>query len=290
MINFPIDWVKILYTRFDAIYSHKFKKDNHDEIFLHGWWEQWSEGLAGIKPSTIKEALAYCRNNLDWPPSIAEFRRICEKSQGIPTMEQAFRAAIRRDFIHPIVAVVFDKIGTWDFKNDKESVLLPKFKVAYQEALDSFRTNPSEAHALLEAVEKRLALPEPPPKIPSTEERISFKERYKQWQEQAKALKETVKADQSPIPEWPKDKITIGHRNFDNEVFQQRRKFLLDMDEESAMRLPVSDQYDRVRFFREMDTPASFKSKNPYSGGSEREKATVVPFNSTKTVFKDWIN
>jgi hypothetical protein len=39
---------------------------------------QWMEALQEFTAFQITSALDYCRDNLEWPPSIAEFRNLCK--------------------------------------------------------------------------------------------------------------------------------------------------------------------------------------------------------------------
>src|SRR2546427_11615711 len=113
MNKLSMELTKLLYARFCSIYADKFVKSYSTPEFIQVWWEEWSEGMAGIDPNHIKEGLSYCRLNLEWPPSIAEFRRICEKASGIPSADESLKLAIRREFNHPVIKLAFDKVGSW---------------------------------------------------------------------------------------------------------------------------------------------------------------------------------
>ena len=41
----------------------------------------WAEGLAGLSPEQLRAKLAWCRDRLAWPPSIAEFRQAGEPAK-----------------------------------------------------------------------------------------------------------------------------------------------------------------------------------------------------------------
>lgn len=130
---------KLLYMRFTVTYGDRFTHNHPTDEFVNCWIEEWNEGLADIEHMHIKDALQHCRLTFEWPPTLAEFRKICEQSAGIPTAEQAMQAAIRRDFYHPIIKLAYDKIGSWDMRHDTQAALLKKFKTAHQEALKTFR-------------------------------------------------------------------------------------------------------------------------------------------------------
>lgn len=108
---------------------------------------QWQKGLAGIDNQSIERGVDYCALNLEWPPSIAEFISICEKQNGMPSWEEVIQLAIRRDFAHPIVKAVYDKVGSWNFSNNTERDLRDKVKVAYGDCVRASRMKLLEAPA-----------------------------------------------------------------------------------------------------------------------------------------------
>lgn len=132
---------KVLYMRFTVTYGDRFTHNHPTDDFVNCWIDEWNDGLADIDHLHIKDALQYCRLNLEWPPTLAEFRKLCEQASGIPTAEQALQAAIRGDFYHPIIRMSYDKIGSWDMRHDTHMTLSKKFKVAHQEALNAFRNS-----------------------------------------------------------------------------------------------------------------------------------------------------
>lgn len=142
MNNLPVELVKLLYLRFTTLYGERFTRNYPTDELIRLWWEDWAEGLSGIHPMHIKQALSYCRMNVDWPPSLSEFRRYCERASGLPSIDETFTLAIRREFNHPIVKMVFDKVGSWAMSHDSESVLRKKIKEVYSQCLNDFRKDP----------------------------------------------------------------------------------------------------------------------------------------------------
>lgn len=189
-----LEFAKRLYLRFSTIWPEKFVKPYHTEEFISVWYQEWAEGLEGIKAEHIKKALDYCKMNLDWPPSIAEFRRYCEKVMGLPTLEEALQKAIRRDFSHPVIAITYEKIGSWNMTHAKEEVLIAKFKTAFHEALDEFRQDSDHSWKKLEDLNAKQKVLSIPDKIPTANEIKHFKERYAEWQQKAEEVKKNFQA------------------------------------------------------------------------------------------------
>src|SRR5258707_15101876 len=100
MEKLPLELTKILYMRFASTYGEKFVKHHPNDQFVKLWWEEWSEGMAGIDPAHIKEELSYSRLNLEWPPSIRSFRLLCESASVVPFVGQVLRAPIPPDLNH----------------------------------------------------------------------------------------------------------------------------------------------------------------------------------------------
>lgn len=142
------DLIELLFLRFSSIFGEKFSK-NFVKLELYDMWcQEWLDGLAGIEIIHMKEAIDYCRLNLDWSPSIAEFRGICEKASGMPSCSEVMEAAIRRDFSHPITKIIYEKIGSWDMQNDKKDILTRKFSSFYKEAIAEYRSSLYRQYAL----------------------------------------------------------------------------------------------------------------------------------------------
>jgi hypothetical protein len=139
MQNLTRELIKDLFIRFSVIFGEKFAKFfSHDELF-NCWCDEWHEGLAGIDATHLKDAIACCRANLEWSPSVAEFRTICERIGGMPTVDEVMKMAIARELSHPIVQAVFEKIGDWNMRYDSSDSLKKKFAQAYKEAISDYR-------------------------------------------------------------------------------------------------------------------------------------------------------
>jgi hypothetical protein len=287
MQKFNNDHASLLYARFCAIYGDKFYKAYHDEDFKKIWVHEWVSALSNIDVALIKGVLDYCKSSIEWPPSIAEFLRICEKHSGIPQMEEALSLAIRREFNHPIIFMAYEKIGNWAMKHSKEDVLREKFKEAYENALNDFRSSPDSSW------EKLKSLPVETVKqidYKSTEkERTQFKANWKNWREEADRIKQSAKA---PHPIWEKGKITMRHPDFDQVTFDERKKYLMGLTEKEAMTLDSADWYDRSVFFREIEAQkhlAKVRGESGFNRNSEQHRPNHYRSSESKHVYKDWI-
>lgn len=62
-----------LFARLRAIYLDKWDRCFNSDQELSAAKFEWSEGLAGMNGDAVKRAIEHCRQNIKWPPSIAEF-------------------------------------------------------------------------------------------------------------------------------------------------------------------------------------------------------------------------
>lgn len=130
-----------LYLRFTLIWGDKHTSRFTDKKFIQIWVEDWSDGIGRFNPMILKEAIDYCKLNLDWPPSLAEFIKICERSLNIPDPSQCMHNAIRGDLTDPFVKLIYDKIGSWNVKHDSEKELINKFKYHHEIEMNNIRVN-----------------------------------------------------------------------------------------------------------------------------------------------------
>lgn len=131
--------IEMLYLRFAMIWGDRFTA-KHTPAFIEMWYEEWLDGLIGIDPNCFRDALKYCKENLEWSPSIAEFIRICDRSLNIPGPRECMEMAIREDFSHPFVKAIYDKVGSWDMKQLSSQKLMKLFEEYHHEEMVKFRS------------------------------------------------------------------------------------------------------------------------------------------------------
>lgn len=136
---FEKELARRLHLRFSMIWGDKHDCRFTEDSYIQIWIDDWADGLSGIDPEIIKQGIDFCKINLEWPPSIAEFRKICERSLNIPTPRECLALAVRGDFTYPIVKSIYDKVGSWDMKNGKETDLLKRFEACHKEYIADSR-------------------------------------------------------------------------------------------------------------------------------------------------------
>ncbi len=130
---------RILYARFASAWGRRFVENHPTEDFVGIWCDDWSRALAGISRDVILTALDECRLTMDWPPVLSEFLRMCDQHNGLPSLNEAYEKALRRDFAHPAIQKAFSAIPSWDWTHDTEKDLRRKFAAAWKKAVDGQR-------------------------------------------------------------------------------------------------------------------------------------------------------
>ncbi len=282
---------KALYLRFAAIYDHKFVKSYHDEDFKSLWENEWCCGLEDVKVNTVKEALDYCRKNLEWPPSISEFIKICESYAGVPSLNDCVKAAIRRDFNHPLALMCYQVVGNWAMTHETEKALESKFKLAYNDSLTKFRETQDHSWDLLEAYNERPKELPAPNKIPTSSESKAFKECMAKCQEILRDKK--IAGGGKTYKEYDENKIKLGGRDFDQSVYNEWRDYLMAIPETETMTLPPVYLMQRNKFLNQRDQK-EWLLKQGYVPNNQRDKlkdgAQHSGNNRPTKAYKNWAN
>lgn len=142
----------MLLQRFKLLWGHKWT-DSISDISLEIVIEEWTEGLKSYDDATIKEALVYSRDYLRWPPTIADFRAICDRIIGIPDIDEAFQYAVRQEFVHPAIEMAYNTIGSWDFRHLDEKTLRARFSRCYLKGLQQVKSHKELTHESTNRIE-----------------------------------------------------------------------------------------------------------------------------------------
>ncbi len=83
MTNKNLTIGELVFMNFVAIYGPKYKSSFSDESILKLTEQHWTDALKDIPMKKIKETILHCRDKFEWPPSIAEFKKLC-----MPTLQE----------------------------------------------------------------------------------------------------------------------------------------------------------------------------------------------------------
>jgi len=276
--------IKRLFSQFANKYGKLWTMRLGDNGDWEGCAEDWLEELSSFTFEQVREAknkaLSMYR---DYPPTQGQLVDLCLKESGIPDATKVLNMLVAKDFSHPIVKLVYDKIGSWKLTNGTEKEISQKVSQSYSQAMAVFKSNPKEQWAQLgeykELQTKALPIPD---KIPTNAECKSFKERmdeYYQIMEEGKA-----KLNGMEIPEFDKKKISKGGEKYDEYC-----KYLLSVPDHMVLGLPHAYAYDRQRLLNAKDT-ASHLRQAGYVPSEQRDAQNRPDKGRPTKIYKAWTN
>jgi hypothetical protein len=219
----------------------------------HGDWKKceddWLEELRAFRTrdaiNGIKKALVIYK---DYPPTQGQIIDLCLKESGVPSEDEVIKLMVDRNFSHPMVKLVYDKVGGWMLTNGKAEEISRKVCAVYSDCKANFVGNPEQQWAQLEAKREQLSLPAVEhPKVATPEERKGFKENMAEFRKFAEEGAARLK-DMKPI-EFDEKKIgEKGEQRADYE------KYLLSVPEHFVLGLTAKYAYDRQRLLNKDET------------------------------------
>lgn len=283
--------IQQLFKKFHLVYGTLWKAQ-FDGLDLKEAIDYWLGEFQQFSHATFTKAIKHaCDQYREYPPKIGQILDICWHYEGVPSLVELIQLAIRKDFTHPIVLEVYEKLGSWTLKNSKEAELMTLASPVYHQALHDFKANPLVGWNKIEQHKEKLLLESQiPPKIPSEKERRGFKEHYAEWKAKAAEEKAAREAEggKPAHPVYEVGHVTIGHRSFDEAIYNERKRYLLGLKEHEAATLPSNDWYDRVKFLREIEAVEHLKRVG-YTGNkpTSEVKDRDTGYQARKT-YKNW--
>ena len=278
--------IEKLFDKFSLKYGNLWR----GRLGENGSWKaceaDWLEALQEFDLQTLKKAVKQCfLIYRDFPPTQGQLIDLCIKESGVPLEDEIMNLLVKRDFSHPIVKMIYDKIGSWTLSSGKEHEVRRKIKDYYTYAVIDFRENQDLAWNKLNAHKEQLALEAPiPPKVATNSERKGFKERLAEYMAIAEEGRQRLK-DTKPI-EFDEKQIKKGGTQFD-----EYNKYLLSVPEHLILGLPPKYAYDRMRLLSKNDTAHHLREAG-YVPENQRE-GNEAPRNTggrpTK-MYKTWNN
>ncbi|WP_235009129.1 replication protein P [Marinobacterium lutimaris] len=133
--------VNMIFTRFMAIYGHKFKSCFETEQEIRIAKREWALSLRGYGERELVAAVNRCKETLAWMPTISEFLAIIRDLDGdfgLPPLRDAYTEACMfadhpraHDWSHPAVYLAGRNTGWFELRSEDEPEVLPKFSYHY---------------------------------------------------------------------------------------------------------------------------------------------------------------
>jgi len=147
-------YIDQLFARFGAIYSHKWTRS----FTSHEMWElakgEWAHGLRGFSTDMILRGIEAAKFRLEWPPSIAEFRRL---RLGIPDAETV-AMRVSHGGGDQVSDTIMAMIGSWDCRRLPDRELKALAHKLYAEAVDHVTEATLSSIAAIGSSRKKAAL------------------------------------------------------------------------------------------------------------------------------------
>jgi hypothetical protein len=281
-----------LFARFRGRYGNLWtSRASHDDDWEY-IMEDWLEELSKFSIDQVRAAVNKTLTEFEeYPPTLGQLVELCMKESGMPSQQEVIRLMVARDFSHPLVKMVYDKIGSWTLTNGKAEEIERKVKEHYATLRAEFHVEPHKAWAHLEEYNSRPKELPAPSKIPSTEESKAFRECMNKCQEILQSKK--IAGGGKTYKEFDANKVKKGHREFDQAVFDEYKSYLLSIPETETMILPPVYVMERNKFLNMRDQGEWLK-KQGYVPPSQREgfasqKASDRTGNGRPTkMYKNW--
>jgi hypothetical protein len=133
-----------LFYHFTAIWGHKWVSNMQDEHVHDLALRHWQQVLDELSDEQISKACAKAKNTLDWPPSIAQFKKL---ALNLLDPDAAFEEA----YSGGNYSGLFD---SWERKTNTEQELRKKFYARYDVLMHDMLGNDGDSYDLLENTKK----------------------------------------------------------------------------------------------------------------------------------------
>ena len=255
------------------------------EFIIDDWLEELSKFSLSDLHKAVREAFDIYKK---FPPKLGELVDLCLKASGVPDENHIARLMVNKDFSHPIVKLIYDKIGSWKMSNGSEKEIAEKIASFYPQAVSEFKSNPEmNWQRLQDFKDIELKTLPAPDKIPSTKESAAFKECMAKCQEilQGKGIQgKTYK-------QFEENQITPSNKDFNPKVCEEFREYLLSIPETETMVLPPNYAYRRMRFIAAKEQPEYLRQAgydpNPQGYDCEQRSGQNNPSRMYKNYTKD---
>lgn len=274
-----------LFKKYLSIYGnswsnrHKTESDWNDAVYT------WLDALKDFHIMDLRKA--YSHSLLvykDFPPTLGQLLNLCLKESGVPRANDLMRLLVNKDFSHPIVKLMYDKIGSWKLANGTEKELCQKVSEHYDNAVIEFKNNPEVSWQKLESHKAQLSLEAPiPDKMSSRAESNA----YKDCMDGCRRLLNSARENSCPIdiPKFDKSKINKGGEQYDEYC-----KYLLSIPDNLIFSLPPIYAYDRQCLLNTKNTARYLREVgyNPHSKSQNIDKRTSA--GAPTKIYKAWMN
>jgi hypothetical protein len=134
--------VNMIFTRFMAIYGHKFKSCFETQAEINIAKREWALSLSYYSEGQLVAAVDRCKETLAWMPTISEFLKVLETlgaGDGIPGVRDAYQEACRfadhptkHSWSHIVIYHAGRETGWFRLRSEEEKLVYPVFAYHYE--------------------------------------------------------------------------------------------------------------------------------------------------------------
>jgi len=281
------EFVTKMFTKFSIKYGKLWTNRMGDDPDWEACLDDWTEELSKFTIAEATQAREKCYLIYkEFPPTQLQFIDLCRKASGIPDEDDVIRMMVSRDFSHPIVKMVYDRIGSWTLKNGRHEEIKTKTREHYPFCVVEFEENPhSHWKRLQEYKDEKLKELPPPDKNPTKGESKAFRDCMNECQRILQGKK--IVNEGKTYRQFDEAQITPTHRDFDPEVYEEFRKYLISVPETETMILPPQYSYRRMKFLAMEDQRRFNNNPNPQGQSNSQNRGTREPFKVYKNYTGD---
>jgi hypothetical protein len=142
-----------LFNRLDGMYPNRWRAAFPNEYAIANWRDAWAEAFSDelVTMRMISDGLRACRKAYEWPPSLAEFLKVCKP---VIDVDAALREAVEQmharqhgkdQWSHPAIYWAAARIGEFDMLGQTLTALKPRFDSALKLILENGDVQPVPA-------------------------------------------------------------------------------------------------------------------------------------------------
>lgn len=246
-----------LKSKYGQLWSSRATSAEEWEFTLQDWLEELREFEFDVVRTAVNDALD---KHADYPPTLGQLVNCCLTASGVPDCDKLLAMVIAKDFSHPTVKLMYDKIGSWRIEHNSDQDLRKLAQEHYRTCVVDFKQSQKHHWQQLKLHNEQPKQLPPPPKIPSATERKGFAERMSEYKLRAEELK--AASNGITHREFEANKINQHHVDFDQQVFDDYRNYLLSIADKDVMLLPTSYMYQRMRFLNQQEAIENMMHKS----------------------------
>lgn len=281
------DLVKRLFKKFGLRYGSLWTARLGERGDWNACEGEWFSELVKFDIDCVRAAVNLALSQyLSFPPTLGQLVHLCMQHSGVPDQSEVIRAMVARDFNHPLVKALYDKVGSWELKHGTRESIDRIVREHYPQCLAAFQAQPQQAWAALADYTQSKAQSLPPPE--RKQEHKPHKPLAQRLEELRAEIEERKKTNDFPETRvFDEKKLNPLSKSFDRFEFDEYRRYLLSVSDSDILGLPPSYVYDRAKFLSLREQPELLRRAGYRQASEEEEVASKRKYEPSRP-YKQW--